>query len=167
MSERPVIGFDCVETVFSTANIPRAEISEYVAHTQRVIWSPLLPPNSWSKMPAHPDAVEGIARLRSKFRVVTCSNLPLWLLHALSEEAGIQWDAIVPLEASQSYKPNPMAYAVLCQVMQVEPDQVLIVSAHPDGPDAVGAPNIGMELHIIRQPGCPQTITELAEQLGC
>jgi 2-haloacid dehalogenase len=162
-----VIGFDCFETVFNASGVPESEVREYVRQVRSHLWAPLRLPASWVELPAHADAAEGIKRLRSKFRVVTCSNLPLALLHTLSQQAGIQWDAIIPLEASRCFKPDRRAYRTVCHVLQVEPADVLIVSAHPDGPDAEGAPQAGMGLEIIRQPNCPQTITELAANLGC
>jgi len=167
IGEREVIGMDCVGTVFSTRDVPRADMEGYIAQVRRPQWEPLKLAPSFAAMIAHPDAAEGVRRLRAKYRVVTCSNLPAPLLRILSYAAGIQWDAIVPLEASRSYKPNDLAYQTVCDVTQAFRQNVTIVTAHPDGPDATGAPAAGMKLQIIRQPGCPQTIIELAEMLGC
>lgn len=162
-----IIACDCVGTVFDTANIPHDAMRDYIRQTKRTPWQPLTLTSCWWLMPAHPDAAEGIARLRAKYRVVTCSNFPLDLLRKLSDASGIRWDAIVPLEASMAYKPARDAYEAVCDVLQAAPHEILVVTAHPDGPDAKGAPAAGMGLQIIRQPGCPQTFIELAEQLGC
>jgi FMN phosphatase YigB (HAD superfamily) len=161
-----VLAFDCVGTVFSTANVPAEDMRSYVGQVQRPEWSPLGLRNSFLHMRAHADAAEGIARLRKKYRVVTCSNLPLDVLHLLSCDSGIRWDAIVPLEASQAYKPRTVAYITVCHVLQVDAEDVTVVTAHANGPDIEGAPAAGMQVKLIRNPGCPQTIIELAEELG-
>jgi 2-haloacid dehalogenase len=166
MSEPKVIAFDLFGTVFDVSNVPKEQVRNYVAQVQAEEWAPLKLPPSWFDLPAFRDSAAGIARLRSKFRVVTCSNLPLCLTWYASAEAGIQWDAIVPLEAQRAYKPSLAAYGTVCRVLQCEPAEVLMVSAHADGPDVEGAPAAGFGFQLIRNPGCPQTIIELAEALG-
>lgn len=161
----PILAFDCFGTVFDTSGVPIEEVREYVRQVKRPEWAPLELPPSFYEMKAHPDAAEGIKRLREKFRVVTCSNLPRKLLFGRSCIAGIQWDAIVPLEASQRYKPAREAYWTVCEVMQCLQADVTVITAHADGPDIKGAPNAGMKVQVIRNPGTPQTIIELAEAL--
>lgn len=162
-----VLAFDCFGTVFDTSDVAAESVRDYVRQVKRPEWEPLRLPPYWLDLKAHLDAAEGIDRLRNKYRVVTCSNLPLGLLSHLSARAGILWDAIVPLEASRRYKPSQHAYWTVSGVMQTAPEDVTVVTAHADGPDIQGAPNAGMKLQVIRNPGTPQTIIELAEQLGC
>jgi FMN phosphatase YigB (HAD superfamily) len=162
-----VIAFDLFGTVFDVSNVPKDDVREYVRQVKAEEWAPLRVPESFESLDDFADSVPGIVRLRQKFRVVTCSNLPLSLTWWLSERAGIKWDAIVPLEASRSYKPEPEAYATVCHVTQCKAKEVLMVSAHADGPDVEGAPAAGFGFQLIRNPGCPQTIIELAEALGC
>jgi FMN phosphatase YigB (HAD superfamily) len=164
---KKVFAFDCYDTVFAASGVPSADEREYISQVRRPEWAPLELPQSFYEMPPHRDAKEGIARLRTEFLVVTCSNLPRGLLLGRSAAAGILWDAIVPLEASRSYKPAIEAYFTVCEVMQVLPHDVTVVTAHADGPDIEGAPAAGMSVQLIRNPGCPQTIIELAESLGC
>jgi HAD superfamily hydrolase (TIGR01493 family) len=167
MTDPKVIAFDLFGTVFDVSNIPKEDVRDYVRQVQREDWAPLAIPDSFNNLDAFDDSVRGVDRLRSKFRVVTCSNLPLSLIWWLSQRAWIKWDAIVPLEASRAYKPEAEAYDTVCRVMQCDPEAVLLVSAHADGPDVEGAPNAGFGFQLIRNPGCPQTIIELAEALGC
>jgi 2-haloacid dehalogenase len=162
-----VLAFDCFGTVFDVSAVPTDEVREYGRQVRRDEWAPLELPRSWDRLKAHADAVEGIKRLRQKYRVVTCSNLPLGLLAHLSGQAGIMWDAIVPLEANRAYKPSKLAYCTVAQVMQVEQPAVTVVTAHANGPDLEGAPAASMGVQLIRNPGTPQTIIELAESLGC
>jgi 2-haloacid dehalogenase len=167
MTAPKVIAFDLFGTVFDVSNVPKDEVREYVRQVKAEEWAPLNLPLSWLELPAFSDAGDGIARLRRDFAVVTCSNLPLYLICAISNLSGIKWDAVVPLEASRSYKPSVDAYSTVCGVMQCLPEEVLMVSAHADGPDVEGAPAAGFSFQLIRNPNCPQTIIELAEQLGC
>lgn len=161
----PVLAFDCVGTVFDASGVPGSDMRSYVEQVRRPHWAPLQLADSFYDMPAHADAAEGIARLRKKYRVVTCSNLPMGLLHLLSVKSGIVWDAIVPLEASRTYKPSPEAYRTVCSVMQASLSAVTVVTAHSQGPDVEGAPAVGMKCQIIRNERYPKDILELASVL--
>lgn len=161
-----VIAFDTFGTVFDLSGVDRQDIRDYAHHIRQPEWSPLHLPASWEKLPAHPDSREGIERLRQRFMVVTCSNGPLGLLAKLSKHNGISWDAIIPLELNRVFKTNPRAYLTVCEVMGVEPSDVLMVTANKDFGDIEAAHALGMQAQLIRNPGCPQTIIELADQLG-
>lgn len=162
-----VLALDCFGTVFDSSNVPKEDVRSYIAQVQRPEWAPLELPISFCGMQPHPDAAEGINRLRAKFRVVTCSNLPVLLLHDLSQLGGVEWDAIVPLEARRCYKPDHNAYWAVSDLMGVPPSQVTVVTAHANGPDIEGAPRAGMQVQLIRNPGCPADINALADELGC
>src|SRR5690606_31356336 len=104
----------------------------------------------WTDLPAHPDAVEGIRRLRKNFTVVTCSNGPLGLLAKLSKRNGIEWDAIVPMELNRVYKPNEKAYMTVCEVFGVQPHQVRMVTANKTFGDLEASSALGMIPTLIR-----------------
>jgi HAD superfamily hydrolase (TIGR01493 family) len=162
-----VIAFDVFGTVVDFAGVPREEVREYARQLRRPEWSPLLLPDSWASLPAHPDSAEGIERLRQKFFVVTCSNGPLGLMARLAKNAGLRWDAIIPLELNRVYKPDPRAYLTVCEVLNVSPAAVTMVTANKDFGDLEGSAAVGMTPVLIRgQSGVP-TITALAESLGC
>lgn len=161
---RKVIAFDVFGTVFDLSGVNREEIKSYAQHIRKPEWEPLKLPSHWASLPAHPDAAEGIARLREKFFVVTCSNGPLGLLAKLSKHNGITWDAIIPLELNKVYKPNPKAYMTVCEVLDVEPNEVIMVTANEKFGDLEGSRRIGMEAILIRNEVFP-TIISLAEML--
>ena len=167
MTQPKVIAFDLFGTVFDVSNVPKDEVREYVRQVKAEEWAPLELPHSWDHLPVFSDSVEGIQRLRAKYQVVTCSNLPLELTAWLSDYHGLKWSAIVPLEANRAYKPAYRAYLTVCDVVLCRTSDVLMVSAHADGPDVEGAPDAGFGFQLIRNPGYPQTIIELAEALGC
>lgn len=156
-----VIAFDVFGTVFDFADVPREEIRDYARQLRQVPWQPLSLPKSWETMPAHPDSIEGIAALREQFTVVTCSNGPLGLLAKMSKNAGIWWDAIIPLEMNQVYKPDHRAYMTVCEVLDVEPSDILMVTANKDFGDLEASQACGMKSILIRDENCP-TIPDLA-----
>lgn len=160
-----VIAFDCFGTVFDTSGIPREDVREYVRQVQRPEWAPLGLPSSFLDMWPHKDAAKGIQRLRSKFRVVTCSNLPARLLHLLSVMGDVEWDAVVPLEARRCYKPAHEAYWAVSDLLNVDPGEVMVVTAHATGPDMRGAPHAGMRVQLIRDPAGLADINALADEL--
>lgn len=164
-----VIAFDVFGTVFDLNQARREEIQEYIKHIKDEIWRPLHLPKSWEDLPAHADAVEGIERLRSKYMVVTCSNGPLGLLSKMSKNAGISWDAIIPLELNQVYKTNPAAYMTVCEVLDVKPAEVMMVTSNKTFGDLEASAALGMKPQLVdREFGRePTTITELATLLGC
>ncbi len=160
-----VIAFDTFGTVFDLSTVPHQEIKNYADHIHQSEWTPLRLPDSWEHLKAHPDAAEGIARLREKFIVVTCSNGPLGLLAKLSKNNGISWDAIVPLELNKVFKTNPKAYMTVCEVLNVEPKDVLMVTANETFGDLEASRALGMEAILIRGKEGPKTIIELADLL--
>src|SRR5688572_30568770 len=111
-----VIAFDLFGTVFDLSVVDKDEIRAYANHIKQAEWSPLQLPSSWEYLPVFPDSAEGISRLRTKYTVVTCSNAPLGLSAKLCKRAGVQFDAIIPLELNRVYKTNPKAYLTICEV---------------------------------------------------
>ena len=167
MNNPSVIAFDVFGTVFDLSGIDRDEVRDYVRHIREPEWRPLTLPESWRNIPAHPDAAEGIQRLRTKHAVVTLSNGPVSLLVELSKRAGIDWDALVPIELAHVYKPRLDAYRVACDLMRVPPDRVLMVTANATFGDLEASAAVGMQSILIRGLDGPRTIIELAERLGC
>lgn len=161
-----VIAFDVFGTVFDLSVANRQDIKDYANHIHKDEWSPLKLPKEWETLPAHADSAEGIAQLRKKFIVVTCSNGPLGLLTKLSKHNGVQWDAIIPLEMNKVFKPNPKAYMTVCEFLDVKPEEVLMVTANEKFGDLEASKKLGMESILIRNGDGPKTIIELAERLN-
>lgn len=163
--------FDCVNTVFDVSSIDSNAYIHQVAKANREGWKPLDVDMAWLKCPAHPDSAEGTNRLNSRFVTATCSNWPAWVLASLSQDAGILWSAIVPMETVQVYKPSRVAYLNVPQVLGITPANVLFVTANERAPDLEMARSLGMQAVLIdrerKYPDGPHTITDLAEILGC
>lgn len=161
------IAFDLFGTVFNLSNVPKHEIMDYIAQVKRPEWQPLVLPESWNFLEAHPDSAEGIARLRSRYQVVTCSNGPLELTHNILNLNGIEVDGVADMHSIQAYKPHPACYLLVCDLLKCKPEECLMVTGNEGSPDIEGARAIGMQAVMIRQPGCVKDIIALAESLGC
>lgn len=167
-----VIAFDLFGTVFDLSETPREEIRAYLDQCVDPVWKPLELPKSWSGLAAFDDVEEGLKRLSKHFLIATCSNAPMRLTYDLFWENGLVAPLVCPLETIKRYKPHPHCYLSVCEWAGVEPHEAMMVTANPTfGPYPFGdleiAGAIGMKTQLIRNPGCPQTIIELAEQLGC
>lgn len=147
-----VIAFDVFGTVVDFSGIDRNEIKSYITQIKEPVWKPLELPKSWEHLPAHADAKVGLELLRKNYIVVTCSNGPLGMMTKLSKNAGIQWDAIIPLELNKVYKPNPRAYLTVCEVLSVKPGNVLMVTANKTFGDLEASRKLGMQAVLIRDP---------------
>lgn len=166
------IAFDLFGTVFDMSATPREEIKDYLRQCVDPVWKPLELPDSWRQIPAFADAKEGLARLGSKFQVVTCSNAPGPLTIGLFTGCELHWDRITRLDQIKRYKPHPGCYLHACNTAGVEPREAMMVTANPTfGPYPFGdiqiAGAIGMQTRLIRNPGGPADIIALAEELGC
>ncbi|MGD1255673.1 haloacid dehalogenase type II [Mycobacterium seoulense] len=108
-------------------------------------------------MPAHPDAAEGLARLRDKgFRLVTLTNSPPnpdgpTALQS-SGLAGF-FERQLSVDACQAFKPAPAVYRYLCETLGVAPSDCMMVAAHVW--DTLGAQNVGFSAALITRPGNP------------
>lgn len=163
-----LVAFDLFGTVFDLGNTPRHEIDDYIAHIRKPEWSPLTLPDSWRDLKPHPDSADGIRLIAAKYRVVTCSNAPYEFTRDLLIRSGL--DALMGItDIAQNYcfKPHPDSYKSICVQFPYQPEQVLMVTGNEGSLDVEGAKAVGMKSILIRQPGTPQTIIELAELLGC
>jgi FMN phosphatase YigB (HAD superfamily) len=162
--------FDCVNTVFDVSSIAREQMVKYIEQVRRPEWAPLALPQGWVDCLAHADSAGGINRISKKFITATCSNWHASALAWLSWKAGIDWSAIVPMEAVRAYKPADIAYLNVANVLNVEPSQVLMVTANETAPDIEAAQKLGMQAILIDRKNkyggkYPRTIIELAEML--
>ena len=165
------IAFDLFNSVVSMEGVRRSEITEYLNVAVAVPSRPLKLPESWLHLPAFPDAIEGIARLRQRFTVVTCSNAPAGFQIRLLKNAGVTFDGVIPLEMKLVYKPHVEAYLAIADLLNLERRQVMMVTANPtfahyDYGDCDVARRLGMESCLIRTEGCAD-INALADLLGC
>jgi 2-haloalkanoic acid dehalogenase type II len=161
-----VIAFDCFGTVFDMEGVSREEIREYVDHVNRNDFEPFVFPSSWWELKCHADAKCGIDLLQDYgIQCVTLSNGSADLLASVSAASEVNWDRIIDLAKHRVYKPHVDAYRTIEKETGVAPRECLMVTANPAFGDVQGAAAIGMASQIIRQPGYPEDIIELANQL--
>ncbi len=138
---------------------------------------------TWHRLDPWPDAVAGIRRLRTRFRVVTLSNGNLRLLEDLSRSAGLEWDEVLCAETFRAYKPDPAVYEGAARRYGLEPGEVVMVATHRGDLEAARA--AGLRTAYVerpaehgtdrRKPAEPSAadlvhardLVDLAEQLGC
>ena len=85
----------------------------------------------WHRLDPWPDAVEGLARLKERYIISPLSNGNVALLVNLAKRAGLPWDLILSAELVRHYKPDPETYLMAPELLDLHPEQVMMVAAHP------------------------------------
>ncbi|WP_243769685.1 haloacid dehalogenase type II [Amycolatopsis acidicola] len=137
---------------------------------------------AWHRLPAWPDSVPGLARLREKYVVAALSNGGFSLLTNLIKAAGLPFDCVLSAELARRYKPAPEPYLTAAELLDVRSEEVLMVACHSwdlDGARAAGLGTAFVERprekgpHGADRPGEVEVdvtagdFTELADRLGC
>lgn len=104
----------------------------------------------WHRLKPWDDAVDGIQTLRQKFITTTLSNGNMSLLVELSKNAGLQWDCILSSELARRYKPDLETYQMACDLMDVPPEQAMMVASHRA--DLLASQQIGMRTAFVQRP---------------
>jgi 2-haloacid dehalogenase len=104
----------------------------------------------WHRLRPWPDAVEGLTRLKKKFRIGPFSNGDFKLLLDMAKNAGLPWDFITSADIFKRYKPDPLIYSEEVRFLGVRPDEVVFVSAHPT--DRAGAKVAGCITALVPRP---------------
>ena len=119
----------------------------------------------WHRLDAWPDAPAAIERLRSRYTVVVLTVLSWSIAVDCSKHNGISWDGILSCEFLGDYKPDAPAYHAGVRLLGIEPEQTMMVAAHPG--DLAAAINAGLrsayvhregEMHVVGPP--PEAPTE-------
>jgi 2-haloacid dehalogenase len=84
----------------------------------------------WHRLRPWPDAVPGLARLKSRFIIGPLSNGNVSLLLNMAKFAGIPWDMIFGSDLFQHFKPDPETYLGVARMLDLRPDQVMMAAAH-------------------------------------
>lgn len=105
---------------------------------------------AWHQLPAWPDAIAGMSRMRSRFVLTTLSNGGMAMLVDLARAAGLPFDCILSTELVKSYKPDPRTYDLVPGLLAVRPEQTMMVAAHPY--DLAAAARQGMRTAFVHRP---------------
>jgi len=106
--------------------------------------------NAWHRLDPWPDSPEGLARLKTKFPIVTLSNGNVALMVEMAKRGNLPWDAILGAEYSRSYKPDPKTYLGTVAALGLQPHEVCLVAAHHG--DLAAARALGMQGAYVARP---------------
>jgi 2-haloacid dehalogenase len=84
----------------------------------------------WHRLDHWPDAVEGLMRLKERYIIAPLSNGNVALLANMAKKAGLPWDLILSSELVHHYKPDPETYLMAPELLDLRPEQVMMVAAH-------------------------------------
>ena len=132
----------------------------------------------WNELDPFPDAVPGLERLRSKFKLVVLSNGDRdYLPQVISSRIGLELDGVISVDDVGAFKPSPQVYRYAARILKAEPCELMMVSAHSF--DSVGARASGYRAAYVNRHDLPYDespygfdvqacdFLELAAQLGC
>ncbi|OBF26891.1 haloacid dehalogenase, type II [Mycobacterium sp. ACS1612] len=105
---------------------------------------------AWHRLDPWPDSVAGLTRLKEKFTITTLSNGNMSLLTNMAKRAGLPWDCVISAELFHHYKPDREAYLGCADLLGVEPDELMLVAAHPSDLKAAGA--VGLKTAYVDRP---------------
>lgn len=105
---------------------------------------------AWHRLAPWPDSVAGLHRLKARFPVCTLSNGNVSLLLDMARHAGLAWDTIFSAELFGHYKPDPEVYLGAARLLDLPPEQVLMVAAHPS--DLRAAAGCGLKTAYVPRP---------------
>lgn len=84
----------------------------------------------WHRLDPWPDAIEGLSRLKESYVIAPLSNGNVALLTNMAKRAGLPWDLILSAELVRHYKPDPETYLSAPELLDLAPEQVVMVAAH-------------------------------------
>ncbi len=105
---------------------------------------------AWHRLDPWPDTVPGLQRLKSRFILATLSNGNVSLLVNMAKHAGLPWDCVISAELAGHYKRDPEVYHKACDLLDLAPQQVMMVAAHQD--DLQAAHREGLRTAFVKRP---------------
>lgn len=104
----------------------------------------------WHRLEPWPDSVRGLTRLKERYIITTLSNGNVALLTNMAKRAGLSWDLILCSEIVRHYKPDPETYLMVPKLLDLRPEQVMLVAAHPN--DLRAAREHGLKTGYVSRP---------------
>lgn len=105
---------------------------------------------AWHRLDPWPDAVDGLYRLKERFTITTLSNGNVSLLTDMAKRAGLPWDCVLSAEIFGHYKPDREAYLGCARILDLAPDELMLVAAHPS--DLRAARDAGLRTGYVDRP---------------
>jgi 2-haloacid dehalogenase len=104
----------------------------------------------WHRLKPWPDAPRGLKRLKQRYIIATLSNGNTGLLVNMAKQGGLPWDCVLSSETFHHYKPDPEMYLGASDVLDLKPEQVMMVAAHKH--DLRSAAKHGLKTAFIKRP---------------
>ena len=104
----------------------------------------------WHRLKPWPDAISGLQRLRERFTVASLSNGNIALLTNMAKFSDLPWDCILSSELAKHYKPDPEVYQTAADLLDLPPNQVMMVAAHQG--DLRAARAVGFKTAFVPRP---------------
>jgi 2-haloacid dehalogenase len=105
---------------------------------------------AWRRLDPWPDVVEGLTQLRTRYVIAPLSNGTFATLTHMAKRAKLPWDCIIATELRQTFKPDREAYLLAASLLDLQPDQVMLVAAHER--DLQGAQAAGLHTALVPRP---------------
>ncbi|MCP9626673.1 haloacid dehalogenase type II [Rhodopseudomonas palustris] len=104
----------------------------------------------WHRLKPWADSVPGLTRLKTKYIISPLSNGNVGLLTRMAKNAGLPWDLILGGDVFGHYKPDPETYLGAARLLNLRPEQVMMVAAHNN--DLAAAQALGLKTAFIPRP---------------
>lgn len=85
----------------------------------------------WERLRPWPDAVEGLERIRAGYLIGPLSNGGFGALTRMARHGGLRWDCVISAQLFNSYKPDRRVYHGAAALLDLAPERVMLVAAHP------------------------------------
>jgi 2-haloacid dehalogenase len=120
---------------------------------------------AWHRLPAWPDAPAGLAAINREYVTAALSNGGFALITNLVK--GLPFDCVLSAELAGTYKPAAAVYLTAANLLDVAPEQVLMVAAHKW--DLEGARAAGLRTAFVDRPRekGPRRRADRAEDVAC
>jgi 2-haloacid dehalogenase len=105
---------------------------------------------AWHRLDPWPDVRAGLDALRRERVTAALSNGHIALLIDLARYGDLRFDCLLSAELARAYKPAPEVYLTAARLLGVQPDELMLVAAHPW--DLKGARAAGLRTALIDRP---------------
>ena len=92
----------------------------------------------------------GLERLRARYILATLSNGNVRLLVDMARHAKLPWDLVLSSEIACAYKPDPRAYLMALELLDLPAEEVMMVAAHQY--DLRAAQQLGFRTAFVMRP---------------
>jgi 2-haloacid dehalogenase len=105
---------------------------------------------AWHRLEPWPDVRAGLEELRRQRVTAALSNGHLALLVDLARHGDLRFDCLLSAEMAHAYKPAPEVYLTAARLLDVQPNELMMVAAHPG--DLEGARGAGLRTALVDRP---------------